>query len=212
MTYTTAANPDILIRSDASTPLPNNAIAAGSWPMNGKPGPSIWINLDYDYNKTIPRLQKIYNMVHELGHCFGLRHTNWKSRNESNAYDIYGTPDSDSYSVMNGGTAEYQWSGFSEGDKKAIEYLYPSTFTADFVGYPQEVKHWGVDVHRLSVRGSHPIVGYEIGIRLVGGLSVLMMIQRILFWKPIYFWCLCSCYDYLWRKVFLEKGVYRSNY
>ena len=51
MTYTTAANPDILIRSDASTPLPNNAIAAGSWPMNGKPGPSIWINLDYDYNK-----------------------------------------------------------------------------------------------------------------------------------------------------------------
>lgn len=112
MTYTTAANPDILIRSDASTPLPNNAIAAGSWPMNGKPGPSIWINLDYDYNKTIPRLQKIYNMVHELGHCFGLRHTNWKSRNESNAYDIYGTPDSDSYSVMNGGTAEYQWSGF----------------------------------------------------------------------------------------------------
>lgn len=161
MTYTTAANPDILIRSDASTPLPNNAIAAGSWPMNGKPGPSIWINLDYDYNKTIPRLQKIYNMVHELGHCFGLRHTNWKSRNESNAYDIYGTPDSDSYSVMNGGTAEYQWSGFSEGDKKAIEYLYPSTFTADFVGYPQEVKHWGVDVHRLSVRGSHPIVSYE---------------------------------------------------
>ncbi len=161
MTYTTAANPDILIRSDASTPLPNNAIAAGSWPMNGKPGPSIWINLDYDYNKTIPRLQKIYNMVHELGHCFGLRHTNWKSRNESNAYDIYGTPDSDSYSVMNGGTAEYQWSGFSEGDKKAIEYLYPSTFTADFVGYPQEVKHWGVDVYRLSVRGSHPIVSYE---------------------------------------------------
>lgn len=161
MTYSTAANPDILIRSDASTPLPNNAIAAGSWPMNGKPGPSIWINLDYDYNKTIPRLQKIYNMVHELGHCFGLRHTNWKSRNESNAYDIYGTPDSDSYSVMNGGTAEYQWSGFSEGDKKAIEYLYPSTFTADFVGYPQEVKHWGVDVYRLSVRGSHPIVSYE---------------------------------------------------
>lgn len=161
MTYTTAANPDILIRSDASAPLPNNTIAAGSWPMNGKPGSSIWINLDYDYNKTIPRLQKIYNMVHELGHCFGLRHTNWKSLGESVANGITGTFDSDPYSVMNGGTAEYQWSGFSEGDKKAIEYLYPSTFTADFVGYPQEVKHWGVDVHRLSVRGSHPIVSYE---------------------------------------------------
>ena len=142
MTYTTAANPDILIRSDASAPLPNNTIAAGSWPMNGKPGSSIWINLDYDYNKTIPRLQKIYNMVHELGHCFGLRHTNWKSRNESNAYDIYGTPDSDSYSVMNGGTAEYQWSGFSEGDKSAISYLYPRFFEGDFVNYPTEVKRF----------------------------------------------------------------------
>lgn len=161
MTYTTAANPDILIRSDASAPLSNNTIAAGSWPMNGKPGPSIWINLDYDYNKTIPRLQKIYNMVHELGHCFGLRHTNWKSLGESVANGITGTFDSDLYSVMNGGTAEYQWSEFSEGDKSAISYLYPSTFTADFVGYPQEVKHWGVDVHRLSVQGSHPIVGYE---------------------------------------------------
>ena len=52
MTYTTAANPDILIRSDASAPLPNNTIAAGSWPMNGKPGSSIWINLDYNYNKN----------------------------------------------------------------------------------------------------------------------------------------------------------------
>lgn len=161
MTYTTAANPDILIRSDASAPLPNNTIAAGSWPMNGKPGSSIWINLDYNYNKNIPRLQKIYNMVHELGHCFGLRHTNWKSLGESVANGITGTFDSDPYSVMNGGTAEYQWSGFSEGDKSAIRYLYPSTFTADFVGYPQEVKHWGVDVHRLSVQGSHPIVGYE---------------------------------------------------
>lgn len=161
MTYTTAANPDILIRSDASAPLSNNTIAAGSWPMNGKPGSSIWINLDYNYDKTIPRLQKIYNMVHELGHCFGLRHTNWKSLGESEANRINGTADSDSYSVMNGGTAEYQWSGFSEGDKKAIEYLYPSTFTADFVGYPQEVKHWGVDIHRLSVQGNHPIVSYE---------------------------------------------------
>ncbi|WP_418697229.1 M57 family metalloprotease [Bacteroides sp.] len=161
MTYTTAANPDILIRSDASDPLPDYVIAAAAWPMNEKPGSSIRINLDYKSNRTIPRLQKIYNMVHELGHCFGLRHTNWKSEKESEANHIGGTPDSDPYSVMNGGTADYSWNGFSEGDKNAIEYLYPSTFKADFVGYPQEVKHWGVDVHRLRVNGNHPIVAYE---------------------------------------------------
>lgn len=160
MTYTTAANPDILIRSDASAPLPNNAIAAGSWPMNGKPGSSIWINLDYNYNKTIPRLQKIYNMVHELGHCFGLRHTNWKSLGESGANHINGTADSDSYSVMNGGTAEYQWSGFSEGDKKTIEYLYPF-FKGEFVGFPNNVKNFGVDKHTIQVVGNHPIVVYD---------------------------------------------------
>lgn len=155
MTYTTAGNPDILIRSDASDPLPNNVIAAGSWPMNGQPGSTIRINLDYNYNKTIPSLQKIYNMVHELGHCFGLRHTNWKAMGESGANDISGA--SDPYSVMNGGTAEYQWSGFSEGDKKAIEYLYPF-FKGEFVGFPTNVLHFGIDQFKIRVSGNHPIV------------------------------------------------------
>lgn len=158
MTYTTAGNPDILIRSDASDPLPNNVIAAGSWPMNGQPGSTIRINLDYNYNKTIPRLQKIYNMVHELGHCFGLRHTNWKALGESGANDISGAPDP--YSVMNGGTAEYQWSGFSEGDKKAIEYLYPF-FKGEFVGFPTNVLHFGIDIFTIRVVGNHPIIKYK---------------------------------------------------
>jgi hypothetical protein len=160
MTYTTAANPDILIRSDASDPLPDYVIAAAAWPMNGRPGSSIRINLDYDSNKTIPRLQKIYNMVHELGHCFGLRHTNWKSRKESEANRIDGTSDSDPYSVMNGGTADYSWSGFSEGDKRAIKYLYPPFFEGYFIGFPEEVKHLGVDRHIVRVAGNHPIVSY----------------------------------------------------
>lgn len=168
MTYTTAGNPDILIRSDASDPLPNNVIAAGSWPMNGQPGSTIWINLDYGYNKTIPRLQKVYNMVHELGHCFGLRHTNWESRNESKANPIGGTPDSDPYSVMNGGTAESLWAGFSEGDKKAIKTLYPF-FSAYFFGFPNAVDRFGVDAYLIQVVGNHPIVSY-------GGWSTCGMI------------------------------------
>lgn len=161
MTYTTAANPDILIRSDVSDPLSNNVIAAGTWPMNGQPGPSIRINLDYNYDKTIPRLQKIYNMVHELGHCFGLRHTNWESRGESNANHIGETPKSEPYSVMNGGTAEYQWSGFSEGDKSAISYLYPPFFKGEFIGFPEDVKNFGIDKYVIRVVGNHPIVAYS---------------------------------------------------
>lgn len=124
MTYTMGANPDILIRSDSGS-LPNNTIAAASWPTNGNPGASIKVNLDFDSNKTIPSSQKLYNMVHELGHCLGLRHTNWKIIGESEANYIQGTPETDPNSVMNGGTANSYWMGFSDGDKKAIEKLYP---------------------------------------------------------------------------------------
>lgn len=159
LTYTTDANPDILIRSDINELLPNNAIAAGSWPTNGKPGSTIRINLDYNNNKTIPSLQKVYNMVHELGHCFGLRHTNWESRHETTANHISGTPSSDPYSVMNGGTAEYQWNGFSEGDKDAIRYLYPF-FTASFNGFPDHIRNFGEDKFHISITANHPIVSY----------------------------------------------------
>lgn len=160
LAYTTEANPDILILSDASNPLPNNAIAAGSWPMNGKAGSSIWINLDYNNNKTIPSPQKTYNMVHELGHCFGLRHTNWESLRESTANHISGTPSSDPYSVMNGGTAEYQWNGFSEGDKNAIRYLYPF-FTASFSGFPNQIRNFGTDKFHISISSNHPVTSYD---------------------------------------------------
>lgn len=156
MTYTSDANPDILIRSDSNDPLPNNVIAAASWPMNGQPGSTIRINLDYYNNKTIPKLQKIYNMVHELGHCFGLRHTNWQAIGESTANHISGTPSSDPNSIMNGGTAEYQWNGFSEADKWAIKKLYP-TFDVYFSEFPTYVKRFGVSQYPVSVSASHPI-------------------------------------------------------
>lgn len=160
LTYTTDANPDILVRSDANNLLPNNAIAAGEFPVNGEPGTTILINLDYGYNKTIPRLQKIYNMVHEFGHCFGLRHTNWEARKESPANHINGTPTSDPYSVMNGGTAESSWNGFSSNDKYAIKKIYPE-FSASFLGFPEKIRNFGVDKSHISVSCSHSIVSYR---------------------------------------------------
>lgn len=156
MTYTTEANPDILIKSDASDPLPNYVIAAASWPMNGKPGSTILINLDYNNNKTIPSLQKVYNIVHELGHCFGLRHTNWQSQQESLANHIDGTPNSDPNSIMNGGTAESQWNGFSDGDKLAIRKLYPF-FDARFSQFPTSIHTPGVSQYPVTVSATQPI-------------------------------------------------------
>lgn len=128
-------NPDITVRSDisANNELPNNYIALAGFPLsNGKAFNTILINLDFNNNMTVSENTKIYNMVHELGHCIGLRHTNWEPEGY---YDQYGnliganyipnTPASDPNSVMNSGTALYSWNNFSAYDITAVNYLYP---------------------------------------------------------------------------------------
>jgi hypothetical protein len=125
-------NPDILIRaSNVTDNLPNNVIAAAGFPfLNGKPYSEIIINLNFSNNKTVSTGSKRYNMVHELGHCIGFRHTNWQIRGESSgsvgAVWVPGTPTgSDASSVMNAGTANNTWNGFSPYDMSAVKYLYP---------------------------------------------------------------------------------------
>lgn len=100
----------------------SNIIAKATWPdAAGNPGPEILINWGTGLNSS----QKLRNVVHEIGHCLGLRHTNWREWNESTAIHIPGTPSSDSQSVMNGVTGLYSWTGFSYFDKVAIQALYP---------------------------------------------------------------------------------------
>ena len=131
--FTTAGNADITVQADGGA-LPNGTIADARFPSGGNPGNRIRINLDFFGNQNVPTGRKRYNMVHELGHCIGFRHTNWDARGEGNAIQIDGTPLTDNNSVMNGGTALNIWAGFSPWDVVAIQALYPpcpGTFTYD---------------------------------------------------------------------------------
>lgn len=126
-TYTTDATADITIQSDGGA-LPYYALAAAEFPIYGQPGYRIRINLDFYYNMIMSTGQKRYNMVHELGHCIGFRHTNWVALGESDAgvglHHIPETPATDQFSVMNGGTALDSWNDFSVYDVTAAQYLF----------------------------------------------------------------------------------------
>ena len=131
---------DILIKSDVADPIPYNAIAGADWPSSGLPGSPILINLDYTnindpsnpyddiYNWTVPSAVKRRNIVHEIGHCIGYRHTNYEDLNEGpgSIGQIYvpGTFTTDPNSVMNGGTANTPWSGFSPFDILTCRTIY----------------------------------------------------------------------------------------
>lgn len=108
-------------------------IAQASFPIgSGLPGTSIRINLSF--NKGLgtggqpTASSRVHNMVHEFGHTIGFRHTNWQQRGESfnpsGANTVPGTPTSDGASVMNGGTANNNYIGFSYWDRVAARKVY----------------------------------------------------------------------------------------
>jgi hypothetical protein len=106
-------------------------------PFSGWPGPTIEVNTAYTGTPNND-LTKLRNMVHELGHAIGFRHTNWQTNDcdnspcqpgEYGANQIPNTPPTDAASVMNGGTATEEWAGFSQNDSLATTYLYPTMCT-----------------------------------------------------------------------------------
>jgi hypothetical protein len=122
LTEGTPANIAFSIYTDAP-----NVAALGSFPTSsGNPGPTIKVNTAYtgSPNNTSTKLR---NMVHEIGHTLGYRHTNWQNLGEtpSSANLVPGTPSTDGASVMNGATATTSWSGFSFYDQVATKTLYP---------------------------------------------------------------------------------------
>ncbi len=118
-----SSNYDVLIKEDTS--IGSSTLGQGTWPSNGRVGNLVKINTNYNY---LSLSQKIFLLVHELGHNLGLRHTNWSGLSESTGIGVPGTPNSgtnpDPSSVMNGNTGGNSWVGFSKYDTVAIRVLY----------------------------------------------------------------------------------------
>lgn len=110
--------------------LGSNVAAEASWPSGGNPGSTVTVNRVGCIGFAQNDQQRLHNMVHEIGHTLGFRHTNWQARGELagtvGAVHVYGTPTgNDAGSVMNGGTALNTWAGFSAADALATRTLYP---------------------------------------------------------------------------------------
>ncbi|MCF2506335.1 M57 family metalloprotease [Dyadobacter sp. CY107] len=111
------ADMEIVSNVNAESPQAANAQFPS---MEGKPGSSIVINLKYSY---IPDAEKLTVMAHELGHTIGIAHTDLQTPGFFEQV-IPGTPTADPHSVMN--SMSSNWTGFTIGDKKAVQILYPN--------------------------------------------------------------------------------------
>ncbi|SDD54734.1 Dual-action HEIGH metallo-peptidase [Dyadobacter soli] len=95
-------------------------IARAQFPYTDRrPGNPIVINTRYN---TLPAKTKLTAIAHEMGHTIGLMHTDQVTPGQSEK-PVPGTPLSDPLSVMN--SVVQTWTGFTGGDVKAVQAMYP---------------------------------------------------------------------------------------
>ncbi len=110
---TNSAEANTTITTGYST---SNWVARAYLPTSSrKPGNNLEINTKYN---TLSDSYKLFTIVHEMGHIFGLYHTD-----QTEGIFIPGTPTKDANSVMN--SYVLPWNGFTNGDVKAVQVIYP---------------------------------------------------------------------------------------
>lgn len=136
--------PTILIsKKDLSSTSGNTVCAQGEFPFpSRRPGANVYINTGFfrDIDSFLTHNQKVFLLMHEIGHNLGLRHTDCAVNGEGvgsvGMINIPGTsPKTDDESYMNSGTCGVSWTGMPQNDAIALKYLWPfRIYTVSFHG------------------------------------------------------------------------------
>ncbi|RAW00404.1 M57 family metalloprotease [Pseudochryseolinea flava] len=157
------------VRVNAITENGASWIARATLPSSGgAPGSIMTINTYYN---TLDAGRKLFAMAHEMGHNFGLLHTN-----QTDGAVIPGTPVTDANSVMN--SYVLPWNGFTQYDQVAVQVLYPnsgggSVTLRQHCDYSGWTANFGIGSYNLAALQAAGAVNNDASsIRVPAGLRV----------------------------------------